>query len=82
MLDSQPTAHVPPPIPSALIYFVAINGQQTGPYDEQSLQKMAQDGTLRRETLVWKQGMPGWMKAGEVNELSHFFGAMPPPIPQ
>lgn len=82
MTDPQPTSHVPPPIPSALIYFVAINGQQTGPHNEQALGRMVQDGSLKRDTLVWKQGMPGWTKAGEINELSHFFGAMPPPIPQ
>ncbi|MER0205008.1 MAG: SPFH domain-containing protein [Nitrosomonas sp.] len=82
MQDSQPSTSAPPPIPSALMYFVAMNGQQTGPHNEQVLGRMVQDGSLKHDTLVWKQGMPAWTKAGEVNDLSHFFAVMPPPIPQ
>jgi membrane protease subunit (stomatin/prohibitin family) len=68
----------PPPLPG---FFVAVNGQQQGPFDQQILQKMFKEGTFTRDTLVWKQGMTTWTKAGEVNELSAFFSAVPPPLP-
>lgn len=71
----------PPPIPGALAFFVAMNGQQSGPHNEQALQQMAQGGGLKRDTLVWKQGMAAWVKAGEVAELAGLFGAAPPPLP-
>jgi hypothetical protein len=42
---------------------------------------MAQGGQLTRETLIWKNGMPNWMQAGQVPDLSGLFGSMPPPVP-
>jgi hypothetical protein len=71
----------PPPLPGNIPYFVAVNGQQQGPYVMQVLQQMVQQGTLTRETLVWKQGMANWTKAGEVEDLGLLFSAMPPPLP-
>ena len=72
----------PPPIPAAVQMFVAINGQQTGPFDIPALQQMAMGGQLTRETLVWKQGMAAWSPAGTVAEMAPVFGSVPPPMPQ
>jgi len=70
----------PPPLPQ-LNLFVAINGQQTGPFEAPALQQMVMSGQLTRETLVWKQGMANWAAAGTVAELTPVFGAVPPPMP-
>lgn len=72
----------PPPIPGPVSYFVAVNGQQQGPFTLPSLQQMLSVGSFNRDSLVWKQGMSGWLKAGDVPELSSLFGAAPPPIPK
>ncbi|MEJ1238755.1 SPFH domain-containing protein [Chryseolinea sp. T2] len=72
----------PPPLPaSGVQYFVAVNGQQQGPYTQNNLQQMVQQGTLTRDTLVWKNGLASWIKAGEASDLSSLFGAVPPPLP-
>lgn len=71
----------PPPLPNAVQFFAAINGQQAGPFDLATLQQMIAKGELTRETLVWKQGMENWSAADGVNELSGFFGSVPPPLP-
>jgi len=71
----------PPPLPSQLQLFVAVNGQQTGPFDLAVLQQMARSGQLTRDSLVWKQGLAAWTAAGQVAELSALFGAVPPPVP-
>jgi membrane protease subunit (stomatin/prohibitin family) len=42
----------PPPIPGQTSYFVAVNGQQTGPFAPALLQQQAQQGALTAETLV------------------------------
>jgi hypothetical protein len=42
---------------------------------------MAQNGQLTPNTYVWKQGMASWEVAGNVQELSNLFGAVPPPPP-
>ncbi len=77
----QQTSSSPPPLPSQVSFYVAINGQQAGPFEMVVLQQMAQSGQLTRDSLVWKQGMPAWDAAGKVAELSGVFGAVPPPIP-
>jgi len=69
----------PPPLPLQL--FVAINGQQTGPFDLTVLQQMVRSGQFTRDSLVWKQGMSGWSAAGQVAEISALFGAVPPVPP-
>jgi hypothetical protein len=71
----------PPPIPSAAAFFVAVNGQQTGPFDLGTLSQMAANGQFTRESLVWKQGMQAWTAAAQVPELSNVFGSVPPPVP-
>lgn len=80
--QNQQNNQTPPPIPGPVQYFLAVNGQQQGPYTIATLQQMVQQGTFTRDTLVWKQGMAGWLKAGEAPELSNLFGGSPPPIPQ
>jgi hypothetical protein len=72
---------VPPPIPGAVAFHVAINGQQAGPFDLAALQQQAASGNLTRATLVWKAGMAQWAKAGEVPELASLFANVPPPVP-
>lgn len=70
----------PPPVPQVQ-YTLNINGQNLGPFSMQQLRQMAQNGQLTAETYVWKQGMANWEHAGEVQELSGLFGAVPPPPP-
>src|SRR6266700_4375713 len=70
----------PPPVPVA--FFVVVNGAQTGPYDMNTLSGKARDGSLTRDTLVWRQGMADWTAAGASPELQTLFGAVPPPIPK
>ena len=71
---------VPPPIP-AVAYHVAVNGQATGPFDISVLAQMATTGQLTADSLVWKNGMAQWAKAGAVDELKNLFANMMPPIP-
>lgn len=74
-------AAAPPPVPGAVAFHVAANGQQTGPFDLAALQQQAASGNLTRASLVWKAGMAQWAKAGEVPELAPLFAGVPPPVP-
>ena len=71
---------VPPPIP-AVAYHVAVNGQAIGPFDISVLTQMAAAGQLTADSLVWKNGMAQWVKAGTVDELKNLFTNVMPPIP-
>ncbi len=47
-------------------YFIAVGGQQQGPYTIDELRGME----IYADTLVWKSGMPDWQPASAVEELS------------
>ena len=74
-------AAVPPPVPT-VAYFVAVDGNATGPFDLNALKQMITAGSLVADTLVWKKGMTEWQKAGVVEEVKALFGEIPPAIPK
>ncbi|MDR2020431.1 MAG: DUF4339 domain-containing protein [Treponema sp.] len=61
-------------------YFISTNNQPAGPYSFEELKKMAQAGQLRKDSLVWREGMQQWVVAGSMIELDSLFAA-PPPLP-
>ncbi|MDQ3048764.1 MAG: SPFH domain-containing protein [Bacteroidota bacterium] len=73
--------NTPPPPPPVAQYFVAVNGQQTGPFSEQVMAQMVQQGSLKKDSMVWKNGMAAWASAEQVAELAKLFTAVPPPLP-
>ncbi len=78
---NQPQAGVtPPPIPMPM-YHVAVNGQATGPFDMNALAQMAVAGSLLASSLVWKAGMPTWVRADTIDELKGLFANTMPPVP-
>lgn len=80
--QQQPTgAPPPPPIPQPVQIYAALNGTQAGPFDLNELKQKIQAGEIEQNTLVWKQGYAGWIKASDSDEVAGLFGAAPPPIP-
>lgn len=71
----------PPPLPGAVMFHVAINGQQAGPFDMATLSAKIREGVVSRTSLVWKAGMANWAAAESVPELAGLFAAVPPPLP-
>lgn len=64
-------------------YYVVKNGANAGPY---TLDQLKYHGILP-ETMVWYEGLPEWVEARAVPELSELFVvpvsmAVPPPIKQ
>lgn len=41
-----------------------------GPVDLATLQSLVQQGTMTRDTEVWREGMPHWLPAGDVPQLA------------
>ncbi|MDH3664806.1 MAG: SPFH domain-containing protein, partial [Alphaproteobacteria bacterium] len=67
---SQPGGAAPPPLPADKVFHVDVGGKAAGPFGSEQLTAMVADGTLRRDTLVWSQGMDDWRPAGQVAELA------------
>jgi membrane protease subunit (stomatin/prohibitin family) len=63
---------VPPAVPITKFY-IAIDGKNTGPYDVNTLRSMVANGNLNPDSLVWKEGMSDWQKAGMQSELTGLF---------
>ena len=73
----------PPPAPKMQLY-IAVSGQQYGPFDYQQCQQMVQTGQLTPQSVVWKEGMAAWQAASMVPELQELFAPVapvPPAIP-
>lgn len=78
MMQDQQQQNTPPPLSQ---FYIAVNGQQTGPFAEQALAQMVQSGQLTKDTLVWKSGMAAWTSADQVPEVAKLFTQAPPPLP-
>jgi len=74
-------SEVPPPVPESPLYFIAIDGKQTGPYNLASVKSQVASGVITRHTLVWTKGMTNWTEAEHVPALKSVFPGTPPPIP-
>ena len=79
-LAGQPAAAAPapPPPPPAAAWFLAVDGQQRGPYTPAQLAEQVGSGGLTGETLVWSQGMAQWQPAASVPAVA---AVLPPPPP-
>lgn len=77
-----PGAPVPPPIMQApnISLFLAVGGQQYGPYNYDMCKQMVTGGQLTPQSMVWMEGMPAWAAASTVPALQALFA--PSPMPQ
>jgi uncharacterized protein (TIGR00266 family) len=68
------------------VWYIAVGGQQQGPFSLVELYPRFQGGELRRDTYVFTAGMANWAAAGERQEFAQAFAAPPayaqqPPAP-
>ncbi len=75
-------AALPPPLPGAKQYHIAVDGHPTGPFDMTALQQQQSSGALTSSSLVWSPGMEDWVEASQVDDLASLFVSVePPPLP-
>jgi uncharacterized RDD family membrane protein YckC len=58
-------------------YYVAVNGQQTGPFTLEELKAK----NIQRATLIWTEGLDSWTKAEQVALVKDIFKIIPPTLP-
>ena len=54
-------------------------GEPVGPVDVETLARLAREGELGPDTLVWTQGFAEWRPVRRVRALDGLMG--PPPVP-
>ena len=69
------------PAPQLSSYYVAKNGQTTGPFALDVIQGMISQGEVTANTYVCKLGAQSWVFAADDAELSRLFARMAPPPP-
>jgi hypothetical protein len=57
------------------MWFYGFNNQQMGPVDEAAIRNLITNQTIKRDTLVWRQGMANW-QAAETSALAVFFAPL------
>lgn len=82
LAQNQPQTSAPPPLPGTAVYFVAIAGQQQGPFNSSQLREKIKTGEVGRNTLVWTETLVEWTAAEKVADLATAFAHMPPPLPK
>lgn len=58
-------------------YYYLKNRLRYGPVKFEELKSK----DIKKDTLVWYEGLKDWTKAGEIKELKELFKVKPPPIP-
>ena len=70
---------MPPPLAlSTSPWHLHVNGTNYGPFALDLLRSMIPTGQFGSQTMVWREGMPAWLPACTVPELSVLF--MPAPV--
>lgn len=69
-----------PQQPIASIYYVAIDGQQTGPLRESELMELIKDKKVSKDTLAWMPGMATWLPIEKVPAILKLIALTPPPL--
>ena len=79
----------PPPIPGQqkpVAFYLALNGQQYGPCDTNTIGNMLRSGQINGDTLGWHDGLAAWQPVKTIPALAPLFQQtagpnVPPPIP-
>lgn len=58
------------PTPKPIEYYVAIDGAQAGPFTEEEVRKLIENGRITDDNLVWYAGLSGWRRAKDVPAIN------------
>ena len=62
-----------------MAWFIVVEGQRLGPLSDPDVMAWARSGRMRPSDLVWQDGMPEWVPAGQVPQLSQVLGRFAAP---
>lgn len=60
-------------------WYYGVNGQQIGPVTEAELTALVASGRITPATLLWREGMPGWLTFSQLHSQG---GVYPGQVPQ
>ena len=75
------TMQAMPQAPQMSSYYIAKNGQTTGPFTIDIMQGMIKQGEVSATTYIYKVGGQAWVLAADDAEVSRLLSLMTPPSP-
>ncbi len=66
-------------VPQA-IYYVALDGRQTGPLNDAELTRLIMDRKINKDTLAWMPGMAAWKPVEQIPAILKIIALTPPPL--
>jgi hypothetical protein len=67
-------------MPKIIHFYALVNDIPQGPFSEGELSSHILANRVSEETLIWFHGLPGWMNAKQIPEVSKLFLLKPPPV--
>ncbi|MEF8759250.1 MAG: DUF4339 domain-containing protein [Candidatus Accumulibacter sp. UW25] len=64
----------------AKIYHVVFEGNPAGPFNENEISSLIAVGKLKKDTFVWRPGMPKWEVVANVPDILKLVALAPPPF--
>jgi hypothetical protein len=61
-------------------WYYAQEGKRLGPFNEDEIRRLMETATIRRDSLVWREGLADWTPAYQT-DIRHLFGPAAPPPP-
>ena len=75
-----PGSQTPLLVPPSRTYHVVLDGKNAGPFTEIEFSRLITDGRVKKDTHVWRPGMPKWELAENVPEVLRLVALTPPPF--
>lgn len=64
-----------------IAWWYEMDGERKGPVEEKEIVRMIEDKSLKKDNLVWKDGMKAWLMVSETDFSEHIASdMMPPPL--
>lgn len=80
--SSMPGAAGPGMAGAARSFWVMLDEGQAGPFDEAELSRLIASNRLRKDSHVWRPGMPAWRTVESTPEVLRLVALVPPPFTQ
>jgi predicted Zn finger-like uncharacterized protein len=63
-------------------WWAGVDGVSLGPLNTEELEQRFRAGTIRRDTLIWRTGLAGWVALEKVSEFQSWFQPEAPAAPE
>jgi hypothetical protein len=67
-------------VPKPMLFYALVNDIPQGPFTEDVIISHIIANRINKVTMVWFNGLPGWMQAEQVPEVNKLFALVPPPL--